>query len=41
MPDRFINAEGNHVTPACLDYLRPLIGPLPQYARLAGIKAEG
>jgi 6-phosphofructokinase 1 len=39
MPDHFINAEGNHVTPACLDYLRPLVGPLPQYARLAGIKA--
>jgi 6-phosphofructokinase 1 len=39
MPDMFINAEGNYVTPECLDYLRPLIGPLPDYARLKGIEA--
>jgi 6-phosphofructokinase 1 len=39
MPDIFINADGNYVTPACLDYLRPLIGPLPDYARLKGIEA--
>jgi 6-phosphofructokinase 1 len=26
MPDEFINAAGNHVTPAFIDYLRPLIG---------------
>ena len=25
VPDAFINAEGNHVTEACLDYLMPLI----------------
>jgi 6-phosphofructokinase 1 len=37
MPDEFINAEGNFVTPACLDYLRPLVGPLPEYARLSAI----
>ena len=36
MPDEFINQEGNFVTPACLDYLKPLIGPLPEYARLRG-----
>jgi 6-phosphofructokinase 1 len=36
MPDTFINAEGNFVTPECIAYLRPLIGPLPDYARLAG-----
>ena len=36
MPDAFINAEGNDVTEACLEYLRPLVGPLPEYARLAG-----
>jgi 6-phosphofructokinase 1 len=36
IPDEFINAEGNGVTEAFLEYLRPLIGPpLPDYARLA------
>lgn len=35
MPDEFINAEGNFVTDQCLDYLRPLIGELPDYAKLA------
>ncbi|MEN6457864.1 MAG: diphosphate--fructose-6-phosphate 1-phosphotransferase [Thermoguttaceae bacterium] len=39
MPDAFINAEGNYVTKACLDYLRPLVGPLPEYVRLAGVPA--
>lgn len=39
MPDEYITAEGSFVTPACLDYLRPLVGPLPAYARLAGIRA--
>lgn len=37
MPDEFINPEGNYPTQACLDYLRPLVGPLPEYARLKGI----
>jgi 6-phosphofructokinase len=39
MPPEFINAEGNFVTPGCLDYLRPLVGPLPGYARPKGIPA--
>jgi len=34
MPDEYINAAGNDVTPACLEYLRPLVGPLPEYVRL-------
>ncbi len=35
VPDEFINENGDHVTPAFLDYARPLIGaPLPPYARL-------
>jgi 6-phosphofructokinase 1 len=34
MPDRFLNAAGNFPTEAFLDYLRPLVGPLPAYARL-------
>jgi 6-phosphofructokinase 1 len=39
MPDEFISPQGNNVTPACLAYLRPLVGPLPEYARLKGIPA--
>ena len=35
MPDEFINSEGNFVTDAFLDYLQPLVGELPDYARLA------
>jgi ATP-dependent phosphofructokinase / diphosphate-dependent phosphofructokinase len=35
MPDAFINPEGNFVTPAFLEYLRPLVGELPHYTRLA------
>jgi len=35
MPDTFINAEGNFVTPAFLEYLTPLVGELPHYTRLA------
>jgi 6-phosphofructokinase 1 len=34
MPDEYINAEGNFVTEAFMDYLRPLIGPLPEYTAL-------
>lgn len=33
MPDQFINDRGNDVTPAFLEYCRPLIGgPLPEFA---------
>jgi 6-phosphofructokinase 1 len=38
MPDAYIDAVANFVTPACLEYLRPLVGPLPEYGRLAGIR---
>ena len=35
MPDEFINAAGNDVTPAFMDYLRPLLGSdLPDPAQL-------
>ncbi len=38
VPDAFIAPGGNDVTPAYLDYIRPLIGPpLPPYARLARV----
>ncbi|MDA0578194.1 MAG: 6-phosphofructokinase [Verrucomicrobia bacterium] len=35
MPNNFMNAAGNHVTPAFLNYARPLVGPLPAFARIA------
>jgi 6-phosphofructokinase len=34
MPDRFINAEGNHVTPAFINYAAPIIGKLPKVGKL-------
>ncbi len=36
LPDNFINAAGTFVTPECTAYLKPLIGPLPDYVRLGG-----
>ncbi len=38
MPGEFINAEGNFTTDAFLDYVRPLVGPLPEYVELEKIK---
>lgn len=35
LPDEFINREGNNVTEAFLDYIRPIVGPLPETARFA------
>jgi 6-phosphofructokinase len=41
MQDRFINAQGNGLTPAFHDYLRPLLGTdLPQVARLRAHKVD-
>jgi len=37
MPDEYISASGLDVTPACVEYLQPLVGPLPDYVRLTGI----
>ena len=34
MPDEYINSEGNFTTETFLDYVRPLIGKLPEYIRL-------
>ncbi len=36
MPTAFINAAGNDVTQAFLDYARPLVGDLPPVGRLVG-----
>ncbi|MHC4232419.1 MAG: diphosphate--fructose-6-phosphate 1-phosphotransferase [Planctomycetota bacterium] len=38
MPDEFINAEGNFITEAFLDYLKPLVGPMPEYVELKSQK---
>jgi 6-phosphofructokinase 1 len=35
MPDAYINAEGDFVTPEFIKYVAPLVGPLPSYARLS------
>lgn len=34
LPDEYINAEGNGVTDAFIEYLEPLVGDLPNYQRL-------
>jgi 6-phosphofructokinase 1 len=34
MPPEYINPEGNFVTEAFLRYIRPLVGPIPEYASL-------
>jgi len=41
MPDEFISAENNDVTPAFLDYVRPIVGPLPQVGRLKFLPVGG
>jgi len=35
MPRKFINKDGNHVTPAFLNYARPLVGAMPEVERIA------
>lgn len=38
MPGRYINEEGNYVSDEFLDYVRPLIGPMPKYSRMSYVK---
>ena len=38
MPAEFINADGNNVTEAFLDYARPIVGPLPVTARFDALR---
>jgi len=40
MPDEFINANGNDVTPAFVKYAAPIVGPLPKIGRLAAAKVK-
>ena len=41
MPDEFINDAGNYPTEAFLDYARPLVGELPEFADLKSIQVGG
>lgn len=42
LPDHYINAQGNFVTPSFVEYAMPLIGgPLPEYARLRKVPVYG
>ncbi|MCS6770504.1 MAG: 6-phosphofructokinase [Kiritimatiellae bacterium] len=38
MPDEWINADANDVTPAFIKYVAPIVGPLPKIGRLKGYK---
>ena len=38
MADDMINAAGNDVTKVFLDYVRPIVGPLPKIGRLKAVK---
>jgi len=40
MPLEYFNKEGNFVSEQFLEYMRPLSGPLPKFARLQQIKAQ-
>ena len=37
MPDEFIGPDANDITPAFLEYARPLTGPLPEVGRFKGV----
>jgi hypothetical protein len=34
MPREYINSEGNFVTEEFLEYVRPLVGKIPEFAAL-------
>jgi len=38
VPDEFISAAGNDVTPAFLDYAKPIVGPLPKIGRFKAVR---
>jgi len=38
MPDDFINEDGNYVSDKFLEYIRPLVGGMPEYVRLEEIR---
>jgi hypothetical protein len=40
MPAEYFNPEGNHVSQLFYDYMKPLIGDLPEFVRLEKIFAK-
>jgi 6-phosphofructokinase 1 len=40
MPLEYFNAEGNHVSPQFIEYMKPLAGDLPEFVRLEKIFAK-
>jgi 6-phosphofructokinase len=40
MPAEYFNSEGNHVSPAFVEYMKPLAGELPEFIRLEKIFAK-
>ena len=40
MPDEFIDESGMDITKAFLKYAQPLVGELPEFVSLKGIKAK-
>lgn len=40
MPDEYLNEAGNGVTDACIEYLKPLVGEIPDYVRLKPLFAK-
>jgi ATP-dependent phosphofructokinase / diphosphate-dependent phosphofructokinase len=40
MPVEYFNAEGNHVSPLFIDYMKPLAGEIPEFVRLEKIFAK-
>ncbi len=39
MPSEYFNAEGNHVSPSFIDYMKPLTGEFPGFVKLESIFA--
>ena len=39
MPSEYFNAEGNHVSPSFIDYMKPLTGEFPGFVKLENIFA--
>ena len=40
MDDKYINAQGNFVTDEYIDYIKPLVGELPEYSELKYARAR-
>jgi 6-phosphofructokinase len=40
MPAEFFNQAGNHISPLFMDYIKPLVGELPEFIRLEKIFAK-